>query len=177
MSPVEPGAGGYVDALPSSVVARGFFSPAQRLAISKDDHLTRVGGFSLGSHDSSLDAAKSWIRTWQAHAVTLELDSSDQPESKWFPPYPLPDHFLKRVLVSLGSLVAPARIDEIVQKVNERFQVRTRTNNTWRTIRARDDLFVVSDEMEIALSPKGVQWLTVLRRYETPSGTMSAQDT
>jgi len=166
MCPIVPGPFGYVDALPSSVVGRGVFSPDTKLSITTEGGQQYVGNFAVTAREVTLGAAKEWIDAWQTYSGPIELMSGDSTSSKWYPPSAIPEHSLKRVLVSLGDLTQPTSIDQIVQRLDDRYRVRIRTNNTWRTIHSRDDLFIVTDEGEISLSTKGQRWLTVMLRFD-----------
>jgi len=166
MSPVEPGTTGYVDTLSSSVVSKGLFSPAQRLYISTEADVTFVGTFPVMAYQTSLDGAKMWIRTWQDYALDIELSAGSQQDCRWFPPTSAPVSALKRILMSMRNFQRPVGIDEIVAQVNDIYGLRVRVNNTWRTIRSCEDLFVVSEGAEVSVSPKGRAWLDVIIRFD-----------
>jgi hypothetical protein len=50
-------------------------------------------------------------------------------------------------------------------QIDEQFETRVRTNNTWREIRRNADLFNVNDDDVIAFSPRDASWRIALRKY------------
>lgn len=160
-----------VDTIASSIVPKALFAPATRLMVALRGEILRIGQAEVRVYGQTLGAALDWLQVWQEDAATYELNEAVHAASRWFAPPTFGSGQgmtpLMRVVLALGTAQEGARVDQLVQLVNERFGATFRVRQARRVLQAEPTLFVADEEDEdvYRLSDLGLRWCLVLVRY------------
>lgn len=154
-----------IDTIPSSIIARALFGPSKKIPVTQHGRTLRIGTTQIDMPSGGLDDARAWLRDWHIHALDIELSAALDFASNWYSAPSTSEHnSLRRIVIALGELEDKASIDLVIRQIDEMFNTRVRTNNTWRTIRDNPDLFSIDDD-SISFSQRGKSWHAALWRY------------
>lgn len=171
LTSVQHGTSFMVNAVPSSVVEKGMCKAASFKLTRDGSRLAAKGVCSLEVIANGFEAASEWLGCYHEQVKAFELEAAIKPDTYWIPPLPFPaPSALRRIVAVLGVREGPIRISELITDLNDRFSVRVRASNTFREIRAHEDLFVwEGDYVEVGLSEWGRLWFCAMRGYEMES--------
>jgi hypothetical protein len=160
-----------VESIASSIVPKGLFVPAEPYNATFQNQVMTIGQAHIRVYNRNLSSSLEWLRSWQQYAIEQELQAASDSRSEWYPPGGFGQGIgmtpLMRVILTLGAAPEGARVDQLVQSLNVRFNMTMRVRHARRLVRTSTFGLFEEDEDEdvIRLSALGLRWSTVLQRF------------
>jgi hypothetical protein len=174
VKPIEVGALCMINAIPSSIIDRGFLTD-QALTFHRptEDTIDSELGTITGLSGRTKALAAAWIKEFAQLCYEHELkQAEDKPPKMLVPSRAKAASALARVAVSLLKLGGASLVSDLVNEINRRYNTVVRVNNTRREVYRQPELleFDPADDQIMKLTAKGKAYATAYLRSGGDSG-------